>query len=157
MTRETRIGLLVGLAFIFAFGLILGELTNTDPPAFTPASIRDVDYLGNEVTRRPIADDRTYRHESPRRSTRAARTGRTRRNDARRDRSARRGSDSSSRSSDRRRTYVTRQGDTLTSIARRQYGREHAGEYRRIYEANRNVLRSVDVVPVGKTLVIPDL
>jgi nucleoid-associated protein YgaU len=33
MTRETRIGLLVGLLFILAFGLILSELTNPELPA----------------------------------------------------------------------------------------------------------------------------
>ena len=37
MTRDTRIGLLVGLLFILAFGLILSELTNPElPPAEQP-------------------------------------------------------------------------------------------------------------------------
>ena len=42
MTRDTRIGLLVGLLFILAFGLILSELTNPElPPAEQPASPED--------------------------------------------------------------------------------------------------------------------
>ena len=42
MTRDTRIGLLVGLLFILAFGLILSELTNPElPPADQPAAPED--------------------------------------------------------------------------------------------------------------------
>lgn len=154
MTRETRIGLLVGLVFIFAFGLILGELTHTEAPSFTPASIRDVDYLGREVTRRPISDERTVRRQRPRRASGEARRGRRA---VRRSPSSPQGPAPARRPDRTQRTYVTRRGDTLISIARRQYGRGHEGEYRRIYEANRHVLRSVDNVPVGKTLVIPEL
>lgn len=38
MTRETRIGLLVGLLFIVMFGLVLGELTGTPSRAPAPAA-----------------------------------------------------------------------------------------------------------------------
>ncbi len=41
MTRETRIGLLVGLGFIVMFGLVLTELTGTGKPASLPVPIKD--------------------------------------------------------------------------------------------------------------------
>jgi len=41
MTRETRIGLLVGLGFIIMFGLVLTELTGSGKPAPLPSSLRD--------------------------------------------------------------------------------------------------------------------
>lgn len=40
MTRETRIGLLVGLVFIVMFGLILTELTGTGKPGTPPVSLK---------------------------------------------------------------------------------------------------------------------
>jgi nucleoid-associated protein YgaU len=41
MTRETRIGLLVGLGFIVMFGLVLTELTGTGKPASLPPVLKD--------------------------------------------------------------------------------------------------------------------
>ncbi|MCJ7544814.1 MAG: LysM peptidoglycan-binding domain-containing protein [Phycisphaerae bacterium] len=41
MTRETRIGLLVGLGFIITFGLVLTELTGSGRPGTEPASLND--------------------------------------------------------------------------------------------------------------------
>jgi len=44
MTKETRFGLLVGMVFIIAFGLILSELTGTD--AAPPVPPAEEEYLG---------------------------------------------------------------------------------------------------------------
>ena len=54
MTKETRIGLLVGLLFIVMFGLVLSELagTSTIPP--TPAAAEE--NLENYV-HTPVIDD----------------------------------------------------------------------------------------------------
>jgi nucleoid-associated protein YgaU len=41
MTRETRIGLLVGLGFIVMFGLVLTELTGTGKPSPLPSNLKD--------------------------------------------------------------------------------------------------------------------
>ena len=51
------------------------------------------------------------------------------------------------------RTYVVRAGDTLRSIALRAYGNEE--RWRRIYRANRALIRDPDVLVVGTTLTIP--
>ncbi len=41
MTRQTRIGLLVALAFIIMFGLVLGELSETATPTPAPTAMQD--------------------------------------------------------------------------------------------------------------------
>ncbi|MFP4053999.1 MAG: LysM peptidoglycan-binding domain-containing protein [Phycisphaerae bacterium] len=166
MTRETRIGLLVGLVFIFAFGLILGELTNGDgEPPVTTGSLRDVDYLTHEADRGAIADPRYTR---PRRRTPAV----GRRTSA--ERGAQRPGAQRSGGSDRRavsppparkpvdprkttRRYRTREGDTLTRIARLAYGQSNGHLYEIIYRANKDTLPNRDVVPVGVVLKIPPM
>ncbi len=45
MTRETRIGLLVGLGFIIMFGLVLTELTGSGRPEPPPTSLADGEQL----------------------------------------------------------------------------------------------------------------
>ena len=42
MTRQTRIGLLVALAFIIMFGLVLGELSETATPTPAPTAMEDI-------------------------------------------------------------------------------------------------------------------
>ena len=49
--------------------------------------------------------------------------------------------------------YVTKKGDTLYGIAKREM--QDGSKWRSIYEANRTVLPSEKVVPVGLTLEIP--
>ncbi len=53
------------------------------------------------------------------------------------------------------RTYVVRDGDTLSGIARRMLGKSSL--HNLIYEANRNLLKSPDDLRPGQTLVIPDV
>jgi nucleoid-associated protein YgaU len=50
-------------------------------------------------------------------------------------------------------THKISDGDTLSSLAARYLGR--ADRYQEIYNANRDVLRSPDLLPIGKVLKIP--
>jgi len=50
-------------------------------------------------------------------------------------------------------TYVVQPGDSLLSIARAQYGTSDA--YQRIFDANRDLLPSIDAIQTGQTLRLP--
>jgi nucleoid-associated protein YgaU len=52
-------------------------------------------------------------------------------------------------------TYTVERGDNLTKIARRFYGRSDRDAVMKIYRANRDVLQTPNVLPVGTTLKIP--
>ncbi len=177
MTTETRIGLLVGLMFIIAFGLVLGELSEP-----SKKSSDDLKTAGGpkQVAMREVAGEAPEHHFTE----------------------ERRGSSPSLAAVDpphetietslqeapsgegfyeselvREETspvvameaaapaaaaaagqpYVVADGDTLRKIARKVYGRENEKYYKRIFEANREVLSNESVVYVGQTLVIPPL
>lgn len=49
--------------------------------------------------------------------------------------------------------YVVKAGDTLSKIAREQYG--DAALYPKIFEANRDTLKDADHIRVGQKLRIP--
>jgi nucleoid-associated protein YgaU len=51
------------------------------------------------------------------------------------------------------RTYVVKPGDTLSEIAEREYG--DAGQWRRIYDANRDTIEDPDLIHPGDTLKLP--
>jgi hypothetical protein len=51
------------------------------------------------------------------------------------------------------RSYTVQKGDTLSKIAQQFYG--HANEYKKIFEANKNILSDPDKIQVGQKLVIP--
>jgi nucleoid-associated protein YgaU len=51
-------------------------------------------------------------------------------------------------------TYTVVSGDTLSKIAQKFYGK--AGEYMKIFEANKDQLSDPDKIQVGQELVIPD-
>ncbi len=51
--------------------------------------------------------------------------------------------------------YIIQERDTLSALARRFYGDRY--QWRRIYDANRARLPNPDVLPVGVTIVIPDV
>jgi nucleoid-associated protein YgaU len=56
------------------------------------------------------------------------------------------------------RTYIVADGENLASVAKRAYGPEEGNRIvniQRIYEANRNILKSPDEVRAGQELVIP--
>jgi len=51
------------------------------------------------------------------------------------------------------RTYTVKPGDTLSKISQQFYG--DAGQYQRIFEANRDKLKDPDKIQVGQVLTIP--
>ena len=52
-----------------------------------------------------------------------------------------------------RHTYTVQKGDTLSAIAKREYG--DANEWKRIYEANRDTVKDPDLIHPGQQLTIP--
>ncbi|UCF15213.1 MAG: LysM peptidoglycan-binding domain-containing protein [Phycisphaerales bacterium] len=52
------------------------------------------------------------------------------------------------------RFHIVRQGETLSEISYDYYG--SAGKWRKIFEANRDTVKSADVVKAGTKLIIPD-
>lgn len=50
-------------------------------------------------------------------------------------------------------TYTVVSGDSLSKIARHEYG--DAGAWHRIYEANRDIITNPDLIYPGQTLRIP--
>ena len=52
------------------------------------------------------------------------------------------------------RSYTVKSGDTLSKIAKAQYG--DAAKYPRIFEANRNILSDPDKIQPGQVLAIPE-
>ena len=51
------------------------------------------------------------------------------------------------------RTYTVVAGDSLSKIARREYGDE--SQWRRIYEANRGTIKDPDLIHPGQVLSLP--
>ncbi|HAU38074.1 MAG TPA: hypothetical protein DCX07_10215 [Phycisphaerales bacterium] len=175
MTRETRIGLLVGFAFIVAFGLVLSELTGTGkPPSPAVASTDNVapeswsPVIELNVAPSPPAEPVATREAapSPEPATvavslepsqdlpvgavvraevlpRSAETPAT--------------ATSEPAPAPAARTYVVRAGDSLIKIARTVYGAGREREYKRIYEANKNLMPDEATVIVGQELTIPPL
>jgi nucleoid-associated protein YgaU len=52
------------------------------------------------------------------------------------------------------RTYTVVAGDNLSKIAKRFYG--DANQWKRIFEANRDIIKDPDRIQPGQTLKIPD-
>ena len=55
---------------------------------------------------------------------------------------------------DREKTYTVVAGDTLSKIAKREYG--DASKWQRIYEANKDTIKNPDLIYPGQTFKIPD-
>jgi nucleoid-associated protein YgaU len=51
------------------------------------------------------------------------------------------------------RSYLVVKGDSLSAIAKREYG--DAKEWRRIYDANRDIIKDPDLIYPGQTLRLP--
>jgi nucleoid-associated protein YgaU len=51
-------------------------------------------------------------------------------------------------------TYTVVQGDSLSKIAKREYG--DANKWRQIYQANKDVIENPDLIEPGQNLIIPD-
>lgn len=56
--------------------------------------------------------------------------------------------------SDSTKTYTVVAGDSLSKIAKREYG--DASEWKRIYEANRDIIKNPDLIYPGQELSIPN-
>ena len=54
---------------------------------------------------------------------------------------------------DREKTYTVVAGDTLSKIAKREYG--DASDWKRIYEANKDTIKNPDLIYPGQTFKIP--
>ena len=52
------------------------------------------------------------------------------------------------------RTYTIKEGDSLSKIAKREYG--DAQQWRRIYEANRDIIKDPDLIYPGQVVRIPE-
>lgn len=52
-------------------------------------------------------------------------------------------------------TYVVQKGDSLSRIAKRELG--SANEWKKIFEANRDIIKNPDLIHPGQTLKIPTL
>ena len=50
-------------------------------------------------------------------------------------------------------TYEVKKGDSLSKIAKHEYG--NANDWRKIFEANRDIIKDPDVIFPGQTLKIP--
>jgi nucleoid-associated protein YgaU len=51
-------------------------------------------------------------------------------------------------------SYTIKKGDSLSKIAKREYG--DAQQWRRIYEANRDIIKDPDLIYPGQVVRIPD-
>ncbi|MHC4983772.1 MAG: LysM peptidoglycan-binding domain-containing protein [Planctomycetota bacterium] len=183
MTRETRIGLLVGLAFIVMFGLILSELMSSKLPPASGEPNKDSAGDKNAGTAKKSpgeasraaarAGDRggglALSRESDRSRTGSGSRGGMLKLAATGSRSWPQMSESlshlaSNRSGTAARattakaiTHKVREGENLTRIAERYYGPKNGDKYTRIFEANRHILPDASTVIVGQVLVIPPL
>ena len=53
------------------------------------------------------------------------------------------------------RTYTVVKGDTLSKIAKSMYG--NANKWRKIYEANTDIIKNPDLIHPGQILKIPEI
>jgi nucleoid-associated protein YgaU len=60
---------------------------------------------------------------------------------------------SDNNANDSGRTYVVVKGDSLSAIAKREYG--DFKEWPRIYDANRDIIKDPDLIYPGQTLRLP--
>ncbi|MBA2422047.1 MAG: LysM peptidoglycan-binding domain-containing protein [Chitinophagales bacterium] len=51
------------------------------------------------------------------------------------------------------REYTIERGDTLSNIAKKFYG--NAGDWKKIYEANKNTIKNPDLIYPGEKIIIP--
>ena len=57
-------------------------------------------------------------------------------------------------------TYVVRDGESMSSIAKKFYGSEEGNKLatiKELYETNRDILKSVDSIVPGQRIIIPSL
>jgi len=171
---EVRVGLLLGLAFIVAFGMILSELRDpvTQPEAEKQTAVNTSYYN----TTQPSLE-RTYRVENeninpvpvapPQNNIVASHDVRVDMRDLQaavisRDESPlpvveRPAPQRPVRREPSRRIYRVVDGDTLYEISAKAYGAGKGSMWRKIYQANRDKLPNPSAIKPGQTLVIPTL
>ena len=162
MTRETRIGLLVGLMFIVLFGLVLSELTGdaSRPPRPAPAEAQGI-VARLSIEGLPEADFEhiDYVEDLPDADV-EGQAGQLVAKDAAKTpplppKASILVADTLAKPSAPIRIHVVRYGESLCKIAGRYYGNQ--GLYKRIFEANRDKLPDAATVIVGQKLLIPSL
>ncbi len=181
MTRETRVGLLVGMVFIVAFGLILSELTVTTSSGTASESAGDIKEVASPGWAPLIAPPRVIQSETepiavahaepPVEQMRVAEVSMQRQPRPEAQPIAlialsRQGTRNPNRAANtvmvrkrlsRPRTYTVKEGDSLRRIARNVYGRGYEERYMEIFRANQKTLSDPSKVYVGQELIIPNL
>ena len=174
MTRETRVGLVLGLFFIFAFGMILSELKGTgeqsaqepNPPVVendyyrsSNPKIEELAFAPADGARNGAAEIRVLPSRERRGDNGLVKAALVRRDPT--DDSAAAGLEDTqpppSAPSVPQRTYRVQPGDTLYAIAQKLYGPNNGYLFKSIYEANRDRLPDASTVYVDQVLVIPPL
>lgn len=177
MTRETKVGLLVGLAFIVLFGIIIteksGTIENADPESSdgTTTRLPQASSLRQVLPQAKFSSPTVRQRNEPGETTVAEIPGEQILEPPlidslsrvpvipmiERDRGAlqRR---PNGRDNPQTTFYTVKPGDTLIGIARKVYGPSHAEFYKHIFNANRDVLESEDAMLwIGMKLKIPPL
>lgn len=175
MRQETRIGLLVGLGFIVAFGVVLGELTDKSPRAgqSTPLVMREVREEIFPLILEPLSEVKltsappapvahgvaevsptqilrqpiavAHAPEPLSTSPVAMLAAQVKRDP------------SPAAVHPEVQIYTVQPNDSLRKIARKLYGADHEEKYRVIFNANRNILDDESLVQIGQKLLIPPL
>ncbi len=169
MGPETKVGLTVGVIFIFLFGAILcvRASTQVEHADFLADSSGDLQRIAFGRIRSGGAGDRAAALEIPTSADAGPGEVKLVQTETREPEPA--GGRVAPVAEETRapappktepaaaRTYVVRARDTLTVIARRFYGAEGGRLWRRIWEANRDRLDDPNTLVVGQKLVIPGL
>ncbi|HUT56350.1 MAG TPA: LysM peptidoglycan-binding domain-containing protein [Phycisphaerae bacterium] len=174
MTRETRIAMLVGLLFIVMFGLVLSELTGSSSPPAPLTASDDPPPPARKYA--PVLDDQAPQPQQDlvdvalEDADETQQAGVVLRDQdsvvevevVRSDTRDQTDSDAGVALVDRARktavrTYTVKPGDNLIKIARKEYGRQHESQYKRIREANKDRIPNERRLSVGTVLVIPPL
>jgi nucleoid-associated protein YgaU len=187
MASDAKIGLLLGLVFIFIIALIINglpsfhesgnnnELTTNmvslqnNPPAIAAKERREVINLKESVVKEPQKVEPPSAGNQDIRLTTAVPESplvvkETAGVEAAAGAQAVAGKDESHKTESNEavssKTYVVSEGDSLASIARKFYGSKEGSKkinIARIFDANRKVLKSPDEIYVGQKLIIPPL
>jgi len=176
MTRDVRIVLLVGLVFIFLFGLVLGDRTlrlsegsPSRPPAVASGPVRPAPEIAASrmvgiqdpflARRRPLAPAPGPGHRAAveRADLPVHMTDRALPPPVPLAARVPAADPTGPAPAPRPQTYTAVAGDSLIVIARKLYGRQNQGKYKLIFEANRDRLADENSLKLGQELIIPPL
>ena len=171
MTSDTKIGLLLGLTFIFIAAFVINGLpglrdnansnllttnlvnSQNNPPGIG-ASERKISrqVINEEVRFRTRLSDNSVSSKKSSRAAALVPVGPSSVNEEQLVGKAKFDKPALSK------FYIVREGESLTAIAVKFYGRESGNKkinVRRIFDANRKFLKSIDRIYVGQKLIIP--